>query len=137
MHSKQSRFSVTNPSLNNNYQDFLYGYGPWILVVTRISLMESIRCNHHHHHHHRPATGTDIPDPLSPLLLIVHRLWQVFKAKYLIVSVSKRHTYTKSNSIVQKRAILKNNCQQSTGLVQALYCLMYRVKSDIFVFRVI
>ena len=26
------------------------------------------------------ATSTDIPDPLSPLLPIVHRLWQVFKA---------------------------------------------------------
>ena len=27
----------------------------------------------------RPA-GTDIPDPLSPLLPIVHRLWEVFRA---------------------------------------------------------
>ncbi len=26
------------------------------------------------------ATSTDIPDPLSPLLPIVHRLWQVFRA---------------------------------------------------------
>ncbi len=26
------------------------------------------------------AAGTDIPDPLSPLLPIVHRLWQVFRA---------------------------------------------------------
>ena len=24
--------------------------------------------------------GTDIPEPLSPLLPIVHRLWQVFRA---------------------------------------------------------
>ena len=27
---------------------------------------------YHHHHHHR-AGCTDIPDPLSPLLPIVHR----------------------------------------------------------------
>ena len=27
-----------------------------------------------------PATSTDIPDPLSPLLPIIHRLWQVFRA---------------------------------------------------------
>ena len=26
------------------------------------------------------VTSTDIPDPLSPLLPIVHRLWQVFRA---------------------------------------------------------
>ena len=26
------------------------------------------------------AASTDIPDPLSPLLAIVHRLWQVFRA---------------------------------------------------------
>ena len=26
------------------------------------------------------ATGTDIPDPLSPLLTIVHRLWWIFRA---------------------------------------------------------
>ena len=26
------------------------------------------------------AASTDIPDPLSPLLPIVHRLWQVFRA---------------------------------------------------------
>ena len=26
------------------------------------------------------ATSTDIPDPRSPLLLIVHHLWQVFRA---------------------------------------------------------
>ena len=25
------------------------------------------------------AANTDIPDPISPLLPIVHRLWQVFK----------------------------------------------------------
>ena len=28
----------------------------------------------------RRATSTDIPDPLSPLLPIIHRLWQVFRA---------------------------------------------------------
>ena len=27
-----------------------------------------------------PAADTDIPDPLSPLLPIIHRLWQVFRA---------------------------------------------------------
>ena len=26
------------------------------------------------------AASMDIPDPLSPLLRIVHRLWQVFRA---------------------------------------------------------
>ena len=25
------------------------------------------------------AASTDIPDPLSPLLPIIHRLWQVFR----------------------------------------------------------
>ena len=28
------------------------------------------------------ATITDIPDPLSPLLPIIHRFWQVFRATY-------------------------------------------------------
>ena len=32
------------------------------------------------------ATGTDIPDPLSPLLPIVHRLWQVFRATSRILT---------------------------------------------------
>ena len=32
------------------------------------------------------AVSTDIPDPLSPLLLIVHRLWQVFKATSCILT---------------------------------------------------
>ena len=27
------------------------------------------------------AASTDIPDPLSPLLPIVHHLWQAFRAK--------------------------------------------------------
>ena len=31
------------------------------------------------HHHHVVPTSTDIPDPLSPLLPIIHRLWQVFR----------------------------------------------------------
>ena len=32
------------------------------------------------------AASTDIPDPLSPLLPIVHRLWQVFKATSRILT---------------------------------------------------
>ena len=32
------------------------------------------------------ATETDIPDPLSPLLPIVHRLWQVFRATSRILT---------------------------------------------------
>ena len=32
------------------------------------------------------ATSTDIPDPLSPLLPIVHRLWQVFRATSRILT---------------------------------------------------
>ena len=32
------------------------------------------------------AAGTDIPDPLSPLLPIVHRLWQVFRATSRILT---------------------------------------------------
>ena len=33
-----------------------------------------------YHHHHICAAGTDISDPLSPLLPIVNRLRQVFRA---------------------------------------------------------
>ena len=32
------------------------------------------------------AASTDIPDPLSPLFLIVHRLWQVFRATSRILT---------------------------------------------------
>ena len=32
------------------------------------------------------ATSTDIPDPLLPLLPIVHRLWQVFRATSRILT---------------------------------------------------
>ena len=32
------------------------------------------------------ATSTDIPDLLSPLFPIVHRLWQVFRATFLILT---------------------------------------------------
>ena len=32
------------------------------------------------------AASTDIPDPLSPLLPIVHRLWQVFRATSRILT---------------------------------------------------
>ena len=32
------------------------------------------------------AASTDIPDPLSPLLPIVHRLWQVFGATSRILT---------------------------------------------------
>ena len=32
------------------------------------------------------AVGTDIPDPLSPLLPIVHCLWQVFRATSRILT---------------------------------------------------
>ena len=32
------------------------------------------------------ATSTDIPDPLSPLFPIVHRLWQVFRATFRILT---------------------------------------------------
>ena len=38
-----------------------------------------------YHHHHRDAS-TDIPDPSSPLLPIVHRLWQVFRATSRILT---------------------------------------------------
>ena len=32
------------------------------------------------------ATITDIPDPLSPLLPIIHRLWQVFRGTSRILT---------------------------------------------------
>ena len=32
------------------------------------------------------ATSTDIPDTLSPLLPIIHRFWQVFRATSLILA---------------------------------------------------
>ena len=32
------------------------------------------------------ATRTDIPDPFSPLLPIIHRLWQVFRATSRILT---------------------------------------------------
>ena len=32
------------------------------------------------------AACTDMPDPLSPLLPIIHRLWQVFRATSRILS---------------------------------------------------
>ena len=32
------------------------------------------------------ATGTDIPDPLSPLLPIVHRFWQVLRTTSRILT---------------------------------------------------
>ena len=32
------------------------------------------------------AASTDIPDPLSPLFPIVHRLWQVFRATSRILT---------------------------------------------------
>ena len=32
------------------------------------------------------AASSDIPDPLSPLLLIIHRLWQVFRATSCILT---------------------------------------------------
>ena len=32
------------------------------------------------------AASTDIPDPHSPLLLIIHRLWQVFRATSCILT---------------------------------------------------
>ena len=32
------------------------------------------------------ATSTDIPDPLSPLFPIVHRLWPVFRATSRILT---------------------------------------------------
>ena len=38
------------------------------------------RYNVYHHHHHIRAASTDIPGPLSPLLPIIHRLWQFFRA---------------------------------------------------------
>ena len=34
------------------------------------------RISYHHYHHYR-AASTDIPDPLSPLLPIIHRFWHV------------------------------------------------------------
>ena len=32
------------------------------------------------------AASTDIPDPLSPLLPMIHRLWQVFRATSRILT---------------------------------------------------
>ena len=34
----------------------------------------------------RRTASTDIPDPLSPLLPVVHRLWQVFRATSRILT---------------------------------------------------
>ena len=40
----------------------------------------------HHHHHVMPLAQIYIPDPLSPLLPIIHRLWQVFRATSRILT---------------------------------------------------
>ena len=32
------------------------------------------------------AASTDIPDPLSPLLPIIHRLWQVFRVTSCVLT---------------------------------------------------
>ena len=42
-----------------------------------------ISCDFEHLHHH---DHQDIPDPLSPLLPIIHRLWQVFWATSRILT---------------------------------------------------
>ena len=52
-------WSITNPPTPNG-------------ILTTIKLLSSSSS-------YRTAS-TDIPDPLSPLLLILHRLWQVFRA---------------------------------------------------------
>ena len=32
------------------------------------------------------AASTDIPDPLSPILPIIHRLWQVFRVTSCVLT---------------------------------------------------
>ena len=45
-----------------------------ICLHTNIAFVSTqLNHHHHHHHHHHRAGSTDIPDPLSPLLPIVHR----------------------------------------------------------------
>ena len=41
---------------------------------------------YHHHHSCFHAASTDIPDPLTPLLPIIHRFWQVFGATSRILT---------------------------------------------------
>ena len=49
----------------------------YIYIHTYISSSSSSSCR---------AASTDIPDPLLPLLPIIHRLWQVFRATSRILT---------------------------------------------------
>ena len=61
----------------------------WILITFTYGLR--IIYNHHHHHH---AISTDIPDPLSPFVSIVHRFRLVF---YATCSISTERLYIGSS----------------------------------------
>ena len=75
------RYDTAHENITDNY-DYLVCSDYWrhlyCYTFRRISSSTSYR-----------AACTDIPDPLSPLLPIVHRLWQVFMA----TSVSSHSCY--------------------------------------------
>ena len=76
----QSKFHELNIYISNIYLFYyiiyLYLY-LFIYFIIYIYTSSSSSCC---------ATSTDIPDPLSLLFPIVHRLWQVFKATFRILT---------------------------------------------------
>ena len=62
---------IMSKSLNVLF--FIHNSYFWLLLI-------------HHHSSSCHATSTDISDPLSPLLPIVHRFWQVFRATSRILT---------------------------------------------------
>ena len=56
----------------------------WLIVLVRVITVDRIDLFENHHHQSSSsscrATSTNIHDPLSPLLPMVHRFWQVLRA---------------------------------------------------------
>ena len=73
------------------------------------------------------AKGTDIPDPLSPLLPIFHRFWQVFRATSRILTEllyvrAGRPAFTRPYVWVHRSTLLMSS---SLLLQQCPACLVY------------
>ena len=67
---------ISSFHLDHHSSDKSFHYFSWtVLYICTILLVESSSSSSW-----CCATSTDIPDPLSPLLPIFHRLWQVFRA---------------------------------------------------------
>ena len=76
---KQLQLQETNPNTNNLYTIIvLRNYSHKTLTKSFANILVSSSSFR--------TTGTDIPDPLSPLFPIVHRLWQVFRATSRILT---------------------------------------------------